>query len=251
MSDIQESELLKKRFTELSDRAKSRWKTVYSDFLNLEQQNILNSIYYSTGVRLFGGYEGAERKIACFGNDDEETVISGPPIACIEISPLARKFADKLSHRDFLGALMSLGIKRETLGDIIVYDNNGYVFCLDKISRYIIDNLNSIKHTSVKCAQVSSPPSECVSLPDEESIIAASLRIDALIAAVFKLSRSKVTPLFVQGKVFVSGKQIANSSHNLNEGDIVSVRGFGRFIFCGTSGKTKKDRLKINVRIFK
>ena len=251
MFDIQENEMLKKRFTELADRAKTQWRTVYSDFLNLEQQNILNSIYYSTDVNLFGGYEGAERKIACFGDDDTEAIKSELPISCIEISPVAPKFADKLTHRDFLGALMSLGIKRETLGDIIVYENKGYVFCLDKMSEYIISNVNSIKHTTVKCKEVLSPPDECVSLPDEKSITVASSRIDVLIACIYKLSRSAVNPLFVQGKVFVSGRQITNSSYNLNEGDIVSVRGFGRFIFCQISGKTKKDRLKVGVRIFK
>ncbi len=251
MSDTRENELLKKRFTELADRAGLQRRTVYSDFLNLEQQNILNSIYYGTDVRLFGGFEGAERKIACFGDEDEETLKSELPIACVEISPVSQKFAEKLSHRDFLGSLMGLGIKRETLGDIIVYENKGYLFCLEKMSEYIIDNLASVRRTSVKCAEVPSPPEECVSLPDEECVIVASPRIDAVIACVYKLSRSNVNPLFVQGKVFVSGRRITNSSYNLNEGDIVSVRGCGRFIFCGASGKTKKDRLKINVRIFR
>lgn len=251
MSVLQENERLKKRFKELSERSDTQCRTVFSDFLNLDEQNILNSAYYTVPVRLLGGYETAERKIACFGTEDDENLQAELPISCIRISPAAPKFADKLTHRDFLGALMSLGIKRETVGDIIVYENSSYVFCLDKIAEYILGNVNSIKHTSVKCAVVDSPPVESVALPDTQTITVSSTRIDVLIASVYKLSRSAVIPLFLQGKVYVSGRQITNSSHQLNENDIVSVRGYGRFIYCEALGKTKKDRLKVSIRVFK
>lgn len=251
VSDLNQNEKQKKRFSELSDRAEIQRRTVFSDFLNLDEQNVLNSAYYSMPVQLLGGYETAERKIACFGRDDAEVLQAKLPISCIKISPAAPKFADKLTHRDFLGALMNLGIKREMLGDIIVYENTGYLFCLNKIADYIIDNVSTVKHTTVKCTEVPSPPVESVALPDEETITVASERIDVLIASVFKLSRSAVVPMFVQGKVFISGRQISNSSHQLNNGDIVSVRGCGRFIYCGTFGKTKKDRLKVTVRVFR
>lgn len=251
MSVVNDSEKLIKRLSELSDRAQTQRRTVFSDFLNLDEQNTVNSAYYSMPVRLLGGYETAERRIACFGNADEDIIKSELPVSCVRISPVAPKFADKLSHRDFLGALMGLGIKRETVGDIIVFENTGYVFCLDKIADYIVQNVGSVKHTTVKCSVVDAPPVESVALPEEVTLTVSSARIDVLIATVYKLSRSAVLPLFAQGKVFVSGKQITNSSYQLKAGDIISVRGYGRFIFCEESGKTKKQRLKIGVRIFR
>lgn len=251
MAVISDSEKLKKRFLELSDRADNQRRIIFSDFLNLDEQNILNSVFYRVPVKLLGGYDTAERRIACFGSNDEEEIKYELPISIIKISPVAPKFADKLSHRDFLGALMGLGIKRETLGDIIIYENIGYVFCLDKMADYIIQNVDSIRHTTVKCSIVDAPPVESISLPDEQTITVSSTRIDVIVANIYKLSRSAVIPLFVQGKVFVNGKQITNSSYQLNDGDIVSVRGYGRFIFCEALGETKKQRLKIGVRIFK
>lgn len=251
MSALNETEKLKKRFSELAERADKQWRIVCSDFLTLDEQSILCSSYYPVPVQLLGGYETAERKVACFGSFELEEIKSELPVSCLEISPVSQKFADKLSHRDFLGALMNLGIKRETLGDIIVYENSGYVYCLEKISDYIVENLSCVKHTTVKCKRVSAPPVDSIALPEETCITVSSDRTDVLIASVFKLSRSAVNPLFVQGKVFISGKQITSSSHQLKAGDIISVRGYGRFIFCDVEGKTKKDRLRVIIRKFK
>ena len=227
---------MQKRFEELSSRAAQRYYTAFSDFLTMEEQSELLSLRLESPFKLFGGYEGAERCVAAFGEDCENDDF---PISYIKIEPVAKKFADKLTHRDFLGSLMNLGIKRETLGDIIIKDNTGYLMCLDTVADFIANDLTRVKHTSVKCNAVSALPEGMQSEPQEQEEIVASLRIDVLTAAVYNLSRNAVKELFNQRKIFVNSALCENFSLIPKEGDVISVRGKGRFKYGETLGKTK------------
>jgi RNA-binding protein YlmH len=247
---MEEELQLKKRFSELYERSESRGCYVFTDFLNLAEQDILIRSVPKYSFAFFGGYENAERKLAVFGNEEKCGYTEEPPVVCVEISPLQQKFADELTHRDFLGALMSLGIKRETLGDIIVYNNRGYLFCLSSVSRYIVENCVSIKHTTVNCKEVDSPPVESIALPDESEIVVPALRCDAVLAAVYNLSRSESKKFFLQKLVFINSACCEDPSRVLKENDIVSLRGKGRFIYCGEKLVTKKNRLRVTVRVF-
>lgn len=232
-----------KRFNELYNKAYAHSYKAFSEFLNLEEQSILANEYLPCVT--FGGYENAQRVVAGFG---EEIDKSDFPITCLKISPVMQKFSDNLSHRDFLGAVMNLGIKREMLGDIIIEDNCGYLFCLDKMSSYIADNLSKVKHTTVKTEIAAVLPEDLNRLPDISNIIVSSLRLDVIICAVYNLSRSSCSKLFKTDKIFVNSKQNENSSYNVKNGDIISVRGFGRFIFEEQIRNTKKDRIVIAIR---
>ena len=238
---------MQKRFEELSSRAAQRYYTAFSDFLTMEEQSELLSLRLESPFKLFGGYEGAERCVAAFGEDCENAVY---PISYIKIEPVAKKFADKLTHRDFLGSLMNLGIKRETLGDIIIKDNTGYLMCLDTVADFIANDLTRVKHTSVKCNAVSALPEGMQSEPQEQEEIVASLRIDVLTAAVYHLSRNAVKELFNQRKIFVNSALCENFSFIPNEGDVISVRGKGRFKYGETLGKTKKGRLIVQLFVY-
>ena len=238
---------MQKRFEELSSRAAQRYYTAFSDFLTMEEQSELLSLRLESPFKLFGGYEGAERCVAAFGEDCENAVF---PISYIKIEPVAKKFADKLTHRDFLGSLMNLGIKRETLGDIIIKDNTGYLMCLDTVADFIANDLTRVKHTSVKCNAVSALPEGMQSEPQEQEEIVASLRIDVLTAAVYHLSRNAVKELFNQRKIFVNSALCENFSFIPNEGDVISVRGKGRFKYGETLGKTKKGRLIVQLFVY-
>lgn len=232
-----------KRFNELYNKAYEKSFNTFSEFLNLEEQSILANTYLPC-VK-FGGYENAERVVAGFG---ENITVIDFPISLLEISPVMQKFADRLSHRDFLGALMNLGIKRELLGDIIVKDNIGYLFCLEHIKDYIIGSVDRIKHTTVTVKEIKGLPNNAVSVPVRYEIIVSSLRADAVISAVYNLSRNDSAKLFAQEKVFVNSRQVSSPSYQLKNGDIVSVRGFGRFIFDSVLRRTKKDRLVISIQ---
>lgn len=239
-----------KRFEELAQRANDREYTVFSDFLGLSEISEISAMRFSVPVTLWGGYENAERCVACFGDREYFADKSDYPIKCILIKPVNPKFADNLSHRDFLGSLMGLGIRREVLGDIIISENKGYLFCLETIADYIIENLTQVRHTTVECELTENIPTNIIPQPENLEIIVSSERLDVIVSAIYKMSRSQVLPIFHTEKVFVNGIVKTSPSATLNAGDKVSVRGFGRFIYNGVLRHTKKDRLVISVDIF-
>ena len=238
--------MLEKRFNELYNRANQNYYPVFSDFLNLEEQSVLAKSYLP--CVLYGGYEGVERVVAGFGDNVCEQDF---PIRCVEIKPVNKKFADKLSHRDFLGGLMNLGIKRELLGDIIIFENSAYLFCLDKISNYIKDNLSRVRHTTVEVNEVDAPPVKAVEPKGAEEMVIASLRVDVAVCQVYNLSRNECAKLFETEKVFINSRKLESRSYQLKEGDMVSVRGYGRFQFVSVVRKTKKDRLVAEMIIYR
>lgn len=146
---------------------------------------------------------------------------------------------------------MNLGIERSTIGDIIIKDNVGYAFCLDRMAEYICENIVRIRHTSVKCEIITEIPDFLTALPDEDEIIVSSLRADAVTAGVFNLSRNTVSRLFNQQKIFINSRAIIKEGTQLKEDDIVSVRGYGQFIYSCVSSTTRKGRYVIKVRIYK
>ena len=244
---MNENELTKKRLTELSHRAFEKGYTTFSDFLNLEEISLLKSLHTESEYNLYGGYDNADRCVASFGECEEYQY----PISCIKIEPANQKFADELSHRDFLGALMNLGLNRSTLGDIIVTNNTGYLFCLNSIKEYILQNLDRIKHTTVRCTESVLPAEIAEKKPEPVELTVSSQRVDIIVAAVFKLSRNTVTQLVNQEKVFINSKIAYKESLTLKSGDIVSVRGKGKFIFDGEIRQTKNNNSVIGIRLYK
>lgn len=244
-----EKDILKKRFRELYNRSQNRGIYIYSDFLNAYEQSLLDE-EIRFGYTLNGGYDDAERKLACFGNENDIGYEPSPPLKIICISPLSEKFADDLTHRDFLGSLMGLGIKRETLGDILISKNKGYLICLDTIAQYITDNLFKVRHTSVCCELCEKIPLEDLPQPKEKIVIVSSLRLDGIISAVYNLSRSKSSALIDGEKVFINGKLAKSNSINIENGSMISVRGYGRFRYTQVLGTTKKDRIRLLCEVY-
>ena len=234
--------------TDLAQRAYERNYNTYSEFLNLEEISKLYRMKPAQSFILFGGYENAERCIACFFTDENEIAF---PIKCIKITPSNPKFADKLSHRDYLGSLMNLGINRNTIGDIIVNDGTAYLFCLTGICDYIIQNLSRIKHTTVKCEVVDSVDKITANEPEEIEINVSSLRADAVCASLYKLSRSCISECFKSSKVFINSRLCEKESTILKSGDRVTLRGYGKFIFDSEIRQTKRGRTVICVKVYK
>ena len=249
-----EIQQLKNRIRELADKSYNQNQYTFTGFLGLAEQDALWQVEREVkfaGITLYGGREEAERKLLRFGSEAELGYEQPFPICCIRIRPLSAKFADKLSHRDYLGALMNLGIEREMTGDIVMKEssrsgkrNTAYVFCVSSIADYITDNLTRIKHTNVRC--IICPDDD---LPDivptleEFQCIAASERIDAAIASITKLSRSQTVALFREKKVFLNNRILENNSYNLKPEDTLSIRGYGKFIYKGCGHETRKGRI--------
>ncbi len=243
---------IKKRLHELADKAYRENRYVFTDFLSTAQLSSYFEIAHEfSAVKslAFGGKESAERCIIRFGDEESLGYTQDFPITLLKISPINRKFADKLTHRDFLGSITGLGLLREKTGDIIVVDNClCYVFVIDTVAEYIIDNLGYVRHTHVKVEKCNEIPPEIQPQLTEEAVIVNSNRLDAVISKVYKLSRDASVGLIADGKVFINGITMTGNAKSLKENDLVSVRGYGRFIFDGVSGNTRKDKLYIKVR---
>lgn len=242
---------LQKRFEELAARADGRGRYTYTQFLTLAEQDVLQkqARRLASSFQWMGGYEAAERRLACFGREEDMGYAPHCPICCVAISPASQKFAGGLGHRDFLGSLMGLGIKRQLLGDIQIVEGTGYLFCLEEIASYICDNLTSVGRTTVRC-EVCEAPRQLSQPPEPTEIVVASERLDALIAAVWRLSRGDAQGLLEKGLVFVDGRLVESPAHTLKEGDLISVRHQGRFRYEGALRETKKGRLRVSVRIY-
>lgn len=241
----QEKEI-KNRLHELAERAYSRGRFVFSTFLSVTELSVLFSdmgtLSYAEPI-VFGGFEGAERAIVRFGACDYEEAF---PITVIKVSPLNEKFADELTHRDYLGTLLNLGIDRSSLGDITKHGHGAYVYCLNSMAPFILENLKRVKHTDVKCEIVENAENT-VREKVSESYFLSSLRADCAVAAVYKLSRDDAQAYFNAERVLVNGKICARPSKELSLGDVVAVRGKGRFTFAEIEGESRKGRLRCKI----
>lgn len=242
--------MLKKRFADLARKCYQNNQYTFTDFLSLADMACFYEIEKELSYvpfTVWGGNELCERVIVRFGSCELLGYTEEFPIICLEIKPLAQKFADSLTHRDFLGALMNLGIERSTLGDIFIVANAGYLFCLETMAEYIMENLTRIKHTVVMCQKVEEMPALSETDRQEVIIQASSKRVDGVIAKVYKLSRNDSLELFRQKKVFINGRLCENNSRPLTEQDKVSVRGFGKFEFMQEMNMSKKGKFNMKV----
>lgn len=245
-----EEQLFCNRIKELSYLADQRGYQTFTDFLNLNERNIIYSIEKELPILphlTWGGYEEAERIVVCF--DPYGTVSKEEfEVVCLEIQPLNKKFYSDVTHRDYLGAILNLGIDRCKVGDIIIKDKIAYVFVKKVISIYIMDHLNKVRHTNVAVRILEQ--SDFTYQPTFQEIggSISSNRLDSLIALAFQTSRSSITGLIAGGKVFVNSKLVETNSYIVKEGDIVSVRGYGKFQYEGIKGTTRKGRCFATVK---
>ncbi len=256
-----DSDLLKKRLAELARKAYERNMYVYTDFLGLAEQSLLHEMERElqyAGIQLQGMPELAddmditERKIARFGREEQIGYTEPFPIAALWIRPPQKKFAQDLTHRDFLGSLMNLGVERNRLGDLFVQDKEAILFCQEGVADFLMEELTRVRHTDVLC---SFAPEEIVSTislakPEERVLQVSSGRIDACISRLYNMSRNDSLELFKQGKVYVNGKLCESNSYLLKEKDAVTARGFGKFIFQGVTGQSKKGKLCVTVAVY-
>ena len=249
---IGDEELLAKRFIELSNKADRGGYFTFTDFLGLAEQSVFTSCRQklNSSYTAFGGAIGCERIMIRFGSADELGYEEPFPIKIIGIYPKAEKFAETLSHRDYLGAILNLGIERHELGDIVISNKTAYLFATEKISDYIIGSLEKVRHTSVYAEEVTALPEVSLFKTERIKVQASSERVDGIIAKVFRLSREESSKLFAKKLVFISGKETENTSQILKEGDTVSVRGYGRFIYRGYPNLSKKGKLNIEIDLY-
>lgn len=244
-------ELLKKRFLELARRSDEGHYFSFTDFLGLAEQSALRECdLRGYRYRLFGGADGAERVIARFGDAEELGYEADFPISCLLISPRSEKFADKLTHRDFLGALLNLGIEREVLGDIVIRENRAYIFVLDNMAEYILGSLERVRRTDVRVTLAEGLPEGELYRTEKRNIQLSGERVDAVVAKTFSLSRDDAQSLITRRTVYVNGALCESVSYTPRLNDVISVRGKGRLIYRGVTGTTRKGKLSVTVEVY-
>lgn len=245
---------VKKRLLELARRSYMQGVYTFTPFLGLSEQQayheIRDQLSYA-GCGMDGGSPLCERKIIRFGDVENWGYVDDYPIACMRIEPFNFKFAEKMTHRDFLGAIMNLGIERDTIGDIFVQEKEAYLFCLESIVSYLSEQLVQVRRTRVKCLVCEIPAK--LTTPSLEQVIlsVASPRIDGVIAKLYNMARSQSQELFGAGRVYINGRLTENPSTILKEGDVVTVRGYGRFVYRGEQGETRKGKRRVCVEIYR
>lgn len=248
-----EETLFKKRLTELANKAYTNSQYLFTTFLSMSELDIYYQIEREISyvpVTLFGGTQDCERVMIRFGSEELCGYEEPFPITCIEIAPMIEKFGEILSHRDYLGALMNLGIERSTLGDIIIIEKTAFLFCTEKMASYILDNLDQVRHTHVRCKIAEHVPESTITKLERKNCLVSSARADSVIAKLYNMSRSQGVELFRAKKVFINGRLNENNSGMLKPGDRVSVRGYGKFIYQGTAYETKKGKLSVEVDVY-
>lgn len=248
----EEIELIKRRFLELAEKADRGAYYTFTDFLGLDEQSAYEEIKtrIRTRCRAFGGVLGCERVMLRFGDEDEIGYDMPYPIVCLKAEPLSAKYADRLTHRDFLGAILNLGIERSVVGDIPIIDNVGYIFLRDDIAEYILGSLTRVKRTDVRLSRVEELPEGKLYRTEERRITMQSERLDAVIAKVYNLSREDAQSLVHKRLVYVEGRLIEDVSRTPKPGERISVRGHGRLIYRGAEGTTKKGKLAVKVEVY-
>lgn len=193
----------------------------------------------------FGGFPDANRKILALYHDYSADYISEElPIVCLSFT---YRIEDKPDHRSFLGSFMSLGLKRDTIGDIVITDGFAQAAVTETAARDITASISRIGRAGVKVTD--SRPFE-LTLEEagkfkEIGCTVASMRLDCIIAAATGISREKAASLIRCEKAEVNHLPVTSVSSEVKEGDILSVRGWGRFVLSGINGETKKHRIHI------
>ena len=154
---------------------------------------------------------------------------------------------DTLTHRDFLGAVLNLGIERSRTGDILLEEHRAYLFAQTEIAELVSRELSNVRHTPVKCRLTELEGVEYVPRTEAVRGTVSSVRLDSLLPLAFSSSRSRLSGLIEGAKVFVNGKLITSNGYQVKENDLISVRGMGKFRYIGTGGKTKKNRLSVEI----
>lgn len=237
-----------KRVLDKINISTSKQSLEVTDFLDPYEQSLALAMineFKGISFSLEGGYEKAEKRLFCFFPDFIEKD-ANEEVACIEIKSTDNAV---LRHKDVLGTLLSLGIDRRKIGDIVIGERN-FVLCKKEIANFIELNLKRINNFKVnpsKIALTNLIVSRETSKHKKVSL--TSLRLDVYISQVYNLPRKDSLEYIKKGLVKVNHKPILVASYKIDEGDMVSVRGKGRTSLIAIQGTSKKGRINVDLEI--
>ena len=221
-----DEQILYNHFEDMYDIAYNRGAPIYSDFMGLNNVELAYMLLENKGIPknlydkkicIYGGYDGAIYQMLCFLPESYYIDIkqSDFPISCVKISPVNKKFCDKLTHRDFLK---------------------------------LISSITQIKHTTVKTEIISNAEISIEQKFKEISGSVASLRLDSIISVACKSSRSQCLTYIKAGNVYINGRCCTENAKEIKNNDIITIRGFGKFLIETSEVTTKKGRFHIIVK---
>ena len=235
------------QFARALDKARaSKSRAAFTDFLNPQRCAVFlqQFIKACTEVEAWGGYPDAERKMLGFGVDHAEDKF---PIVPLDITYNTR-FSKQLTHRDFLGAVLGLGLDRGKIGDIRLGADGAVMYVASEVADFIAESLREVGRTSVTVS-LNRDVEVVEAAGTQKRISVASLRLDAVISTALNLSRGKAAALIDSERVFVNWVE-GKKTRELKEGDIVTVRQVGRLQVDSILGATKKERVAVLVTVF-
>ncbi|MBR0343507.1 MAG: hypothetical protein IJH64_14900 [Oscillospiraceae bacterium] len=240
---VKESELIR-RMRDLNERSERSASVTHSTFLTPAEQYEAEQWIKPQNINavFIGGSSDSERKIAVFYPVymDKADIQDSDFLSAVKITA---GFGTP-GHRDYLGSILGLGIKREWIGDIIIVDNIAYVICLPPSNLTILSDLTHVSRYGVRCESVSVQE---VPMPKMNvkhiSFTVQSRRLDAVIGCVFGISRSRAAKLISSGAVTLNYQECMKNDAYVDDGDVISARGFGKAILIGQTGQSRKGRI--------
>lgn len=242
-----EKEFLEAHLFDAVEQADKRKAPKFVGFLDSAGVAVATKVANVTKAKflLFGGFKSAER--VYFGAFPDWCEPSEEMFPIVKLK-IVNKSSRELKHSDYLGALMSLGLERDTVGDIIVGDKESYVFVDESVAEYVISQVTKIGSSGVEVFKDDSKELEVAETFSDFSDTIASKRLDCVVAALGNCSRGKAVEMIESGIVSVGGLEVTKVTKEITEGDVISIRRKGKFIVDGISDVTKKGRLVLKYR---
>ncbi len=242
-----EDKILLNQVADWAAAAENKYISKYSFFLDERQsalcEQMLKSMTFSN-YRFYGGHEGADRNILCVYPDYSTAENNDFPINCL----LFKYNKDyKLSHRDFLGSLMSLNIARNTIGDIVVSNGRAQIYVYDKVCDLVLRDISKIGRVGVTVQQNNIDPLRVSVEFEEISGTVSSLRLDCVLSLSLRISREKAKSIIMSKGIVLNHLMTYDADTVLKDGDIFSIKGFGKYIFKSINGVSKKNRFHITL----
>lgn len=250
-----EDRLTLAKILDRAEQARVRNIPAATDFLSPAQQAQAGEAlrlagFSETGYTALGGYGTAERRLLLFLPDwlEPGDAESQSPIRCLRA---AFREEYQLTHRDFLGSLMGIGIVREKVGDILVGPGSADLVVLDTVADFLLGSWESagrarLTVSAIEPENLHIPQVQCREARDTVS----SLRLDAVASSGFRMARGKAAALIESGRVQVNWRECVKPDKLLSAGDTVSARGFGKFVLSEVGGVTKKGRTSIVLKVY-
>ena len=245
----QEDKILLSQILDDYESCKVKGKIEYTNFLDMYQSVLVKNFLKKLDIKnyiFYGGYENAERKVVIFYPPEDQEYLEKTYFNIYKIIriSLSNQEKGKYTHRNYLGGIVKLGMKREKVGDILVFDDGADIIVKEEVAEVLKNELSTLKrfeNSKIEIFQINELRTPEVR-KEEINIIVSSLRLDNIVSDLAKTSRAKAVQIINQERVFVNGQNETKQSKNIKINDIITIRGKGRFMIKGIAGETRSGR---------